>query len=49
MKDLVKLEFNVEKKVEEELIQSGFKIRKRVFVPRWVERIIGKIEWYLYA
>lgn len=37
LKELVSLEYNIEKKVEDELIASGFKLRKRIQVPKHLQ------------
>ena len=44
LKELVGLEYRVEKKVEEDLIQSGFKLKRKINVPKYITQLIGKIE-----
>lgn len=44
MKELVTLEYKIEKKCEDDLIASGFRIRKRIQVPKHLTRLIGKVE-----
>jgi hypothetical protein len=41
LKELVQLEYQIEKKVEDDLIKSGFKIRNRVQVPQFLTQMIG--------
>ena len=40
------MEYKIEKKVEDDLIQSGFKIKRRIMIPKHLEQLIGpaKIE-----
>ena len=46
MRELTLLEYKIEKKVEDDLIQSGFKIKRRIMIPKHLEQLIGpaKIE-----
>lgn len=44
LKELISLEYHIERKVEDDLISSGFKIRKRVQIPKHLTNIVGKIE-----
>lgn len=44
LKDLAALIYRTEKKTEDDLISSGFKLRKRTKIPKHLEQIIGKIE-----
>ena len=44
LKELVSLEYIIEKKVEDDLLSSGFKIKNRIQIPKHLSRMIGKIE-----
>jgi hypothetical protein len=34
LKDLIVLEYQIEKKIEDDLIQSGFKIKRKILIPK---------------
>lgn len=44
LKELVSLEFRIEKKCEDDLLASGFRLRKRIKLPKHLEMLVGKIE-----
>lgn len=44
LKDLVKLEYQIEKKCEDDLIEKGFRLRKRIQVPRHITNMVGQIQ-----
>ena len=44
MKELVKLQYTIETKVEEDLLKSGFKLRSRVQIPQYITQMVGKID-----
>ena len=39
LKELTLLEFNIENKIEEDLIASGFKLKRRIEIPRHLKEI----------
>jgi hypothetical protein len=43
MRDIVSLEYRIEKKTEDELLASGFRIKKRIRVPKHITDVIGPI------
>jgi hypothetical protein len=43
LKELVSLEYSIEKKVEDDLIASGFKLRKRIQLPKHLIDLVGNI------
>lgn len=44
LRDLVALEYKIEKKIEEDLIKSGFKIKRRIQIPSHLTNLIGDIK-----
>jgi hypothetical protein len=36
LRELVKLEYQIEKKVDDDLISSGFKIKRKLVVPKYI-------------
>jgi hypothetical protein len=44
LRELVSLEYKIEKKIEEDLINSGFKIRRRIEIPKHLISILGDIK-----
>jgi len=43
LKELVALEYGIEKKVEDDLLASGFKLRRRIQMPRHLIDLVGPI------
>lgn len=44
LREIAALVYRTEKKVEEDLLKSGFRIKKRTQIPRFLTHMIGKIE-----
>ena len=36
LKELVKLEYAIEKKVDDDLISSGFKLKRKIVIPKYI-------------
>lgn len=43
LKELVSLEYRIEKKVEDDLLASGFKLRRRIQMPQHLIDLVGPI------
>ena len=41
LRELTVLEYKIEKRIEDDLIKSGFKIKRRIEIPKHLEQIIG--------
>lgn len=41
LRELVGVEYAIEKKIEEDLIRNGFKIRKKIQIPKILEDLVG--------
>jgi len=44
LRELVLLEYQIERKVEDDLLASGFKMKRRIEIPKHLLNMIGKIE-----
>lgn len=44
LRELVALQYKIEKKVEQDLIKSGFKIKTRIVIPKYLANIVGNIK-----
>ena len=36
LRELVKLEYSIEKKVDDDLLSSGFKMKRKIVVPKYI-------------
>ncbi len=36
LRELVKLEYSIEKKVDDDLLNSGFKMKRKIVVPKYI-------------
>jgi len=48
LRDLTKLEYAIEWKTEEDLIQSGFRLKRRIELPKHLKEITGEIDPHYY-
>ena len=44
LKTLVALEYKIENKIEEDLIKSGFKLKRRTLIPKSITDLVGEIK-----
>ena len=42
LKELVKLEYQIEKRIDEDLIKSGFRFKRKLILPSYVKQMIGE-------
>ena len=44
LKELTMLEYNIEKKVELDLLNSGFRLKRRVEIPKCLRDLVGDLK-----
>jgi hypothetical protein len=42
LKELIRLEYKIEKRIDDDLIKSGFRIKRRLTLPSYVQQMIGE-------